>query len=299
MKLQGFEAVITCEGHRLQEFQTTVEDGRTISCFVPSMAGKNFEVIWKDHTYRGFATVRMTVDGRKVNGKINYPGNRGKRKGIRSSVDTLQPFQFSEVVLRDDDNLVTSSATLEQIGSIAVNMTAILPPRSRDFGGFTASRFEDIGPVNERSKKAGSHCISLGQPQRCEAKRRTHVRIVNPHQGPIAVFVFRYRPAGVLQARGIASADQLSQLLPIDNWQREHRPHSSLSHRNRSLTFRSDDAKPNIVGHTPVIKKEDNHHPVRYGEIIDLTQIKDEEDSLPIRTGFIPGEVVDLTLDDD
>lgn len=56
---------------------------------------------------------------------------------------------------------MTAEAVLQNIGSIVVSIVRIQPVHEHDqIDGFQARGLPDIGPVNERSKKAGSHCVS-------------------------------------------------------------------------------------------------------------------------------------------
>jgi len=60
------------------------------------------------------------------------------------------------------------------------------------------------GPVSEKSKKAGGHQTRLGPVTRVRASsfsRSCPYDRSNP--GPFVTFIFRYRPAVVLQATGI------------------------------------------------------------------------------------------------
>ncbi|PIL23299.1 hypothetical protein GSI_14609 [Ganoderma sinense ZZ0214-1] len=65
-------------------------------------------------------------------------------------------------------------------------------------------KFRPVGAVNERSKKAGVHCVSLGANRQVPlSKTQSSSTPLNPREGNVAKFIFRYRPRGLLQAQGI------------------------------------------------------------------------------------------------
>ncbi|EPS95253.1 hypothetical protein FOMPIDRAFT_162455 [Fomitopsis schrenkii] len=70
-------------------------------------------------------------------------------------------------------------------------------------------------PVHERSKKAGSHCVKLGDGKWCEpldgataGPRKVYIDDV---QHPYIRFIFRYQPRAMLQAHGIIPRDRPSE----------------------------------------------------------------------------------------
>lgn len=289
----------------LPELQVKTDSAKVTSCFVPSETGKKFEVRWQDHEANRHCSVRVAVDGRKVNGKVNRPRGRGKRNGIRTSISTLLPFQFSELVMSDDDDLMTAEAVLQNIGSIVVSIVRIQPVHEHDqIDGFQARGLPDIGPVNERSKKAGSHCVSFGQPQPCPARQRLNVRSANPSEGPFATFIFHYRPYAVLQAKGIASGSAPARPIPVQHKKRTTGPPQDSDDRKMRRISRSTtlddmpDVKADPLTSTTIARITRPQSRTISGGVIDLTdEVKWEFP--PLKSNLTFGDVVDLTLDDD
>ncbi len=118
------------------------------------------------------------IDGRYMGGNPCLPGQSGRRWGVRNTVYTRKPFQFSKIILSgtfatqaaayeskgsflsilEDDDLMVSEQTLQNLGTIEIELTRI-HTASRQ-AQFTSTHVDDIGPINEKAKKAGSHCVS-------------------------------------------------------------------------------------------------------------------------------------------
>ncbi|KAL1949005.1 hypothetical protein VTO73DRAFT_10811 [Trametes versicolor] len=205
---RGYEAWIAdAQGRRFVEYGTRVEGsdaGRTVTCFIPSESGKRFIISWKDHSGGHHFSVRPYIDGVRIAGKICKPGDRRSRKAVRTtSADTYNALQFADLKTTDDDG---AAMALDTLGTIELRVFHIhAETRSKPF---RPSAFDGVGAVHERSKKAGAHCVSLGDtvddpglPSR--ARGHKVCKLLNPADGPFVTFVFRYRPAVLLQAEGI------------------------------------------------------------------------------------------------
>ncbi|TBU37619.1 hypothetical protein BD309DRAFT_825193, partial [Dichomitus squalens] len=82
MRTAKCEVWITFEGERLPEYDTQAEDdgGKTLSCFVPSEAGKSFALEWRNSTTDALF-FSMNIDGSEVTkGNFERPGERGGRR---------------------------------------------------------------------------------------------------------------------------------------------------------------------------------------------------------------------------
>ncbi|KAI0828667.1 hypothetical protein BC628DRAFT_1417656 [Trametes gibbosa] len=238
---RGYEAWITdANKKRIKEYGSQVADGdgRTVTCSIPSESGKQFVVRWKDHIGEHHFNARIYVDGMRTRGKICQPGDRACRRGVRTtSADTYHAFQFadlqttgaplspsppphlpnlaafsltflgSRISLRtqDDDAALWNQTDLDALGTIELRIFHIRPDAGPS-KPFRPHAFAGVGAVHERSKKAGVHCVTLGEAARSGRAGGTRsCKLLNPKEGPFVTFVFRYRPAALLQAEGIMS----------------------------------------------------------------------------------------------
>ncbi|KAH9951475.1 hypothetical protein B0H21DRAFT_719135 [Amylocystis lapponica] len=217
---RGFGAFITCEGKELEHYAAKVEDEKTISCWIASEAGKEFEVNWSDYMGETHSTGKVFMDGRLFDHTLTELGKTSASRGCYSSADTWRRYQFAKLDLTDDENIASPKAPVsEDLGIIEVQIWRI-----RDFkmntslhNGIAAT---DIGPVHERSKKAGTNCVALGAETRV-----TPVNSATPvfiDDTSYVTFRFRHRPAGILQANGI---------MPLPPRSPET-PHPSTSHND-------------------------------------------------------------------
>ncbi|OJT14873.1 hypothetical protein TRAPUB_8564 [Trametes pubescens] len=210
---RGYEAWIAdAHNQRFVEYATRIEDGgdaapgRTVNCFIPSENGKRFIISWKDHGGGHHFSVRPYIDGVRIPGKICKPGDQRSRQTVRTtSADTYNALQFADLKTTDDDG---AAMAVDSLGTIELRVYHVHPEtRSKPF---RPSTFAGVGSVHERSKKAGAHCVTLGgtvdDPNlgaRARARGHRSCRLLNPEDGPFVTFVFRYRPAVLLQAEGI------------------------------------------------------------------------------------------------
>ncbi|KAH9852267.1 hypothetical protein C2E23DRAFT_192821 [Lenzites betulinus] len=204
---RGFEAWIT-DGNQegIEEYNKQGEEGegRTASCYIPSESGKQFVIRWKDHGGEQHFSARAYVDGVRTRGKICKPRAGGTRKGVRISADAYRAFQFADLQTTDDDAALGNAANLEKLGTIELRVFHIRAETGRE-RPFRPRAFTGVGTVHERSKKAGAHCVTLGEtiPSGHGRGGTRSCKVLNKKEGPFVTFVWRYRPAALLQAEGI------------------------------------------------------------------------------------------------
>ncbi|KAH9941778.1 uncharacterized protein BXZ73DRAFT_41735 [Epithele typhae] len=205
---KSYEVWITCEGERLPEYQAKPEgkDGKEIGCFIPSESGKSFAINWKDHAAKDDLVFGFDLDGSPLShGKWCAAGGSGQKAGVITDANSEQAFLFADLKTSDDEALLSGTASLPDIGSIQVNVMRLVRGSTRQVP-FIADKFSAIGAVHERSKKAGAHSVSLGKG----ASLGTHYQTLaaytplDPSEGYVATFNFRYRPLALLQAQDIA-----------------------------------------------------------------------------------------------
>ncbi|KIY63011.1 hypothetical protein CYLTODRAFT_426460 [Cylindrobasidium torrendii FP15055 ss-10] len=195
----GLQAWICVDGVRCEEFQETVsENGRDVTCWIPSEAGKTFTVHWTDSPGRQTA-YGLSIDGAPRGGRacVNPTGRPVKytKSGERISATAKRPYLFAPIQQSDDDDLLLNS--IEGVGEIKIqaNMARFRP---------SAPVFRDVGAqktFHERTKKGIDHQTSFGAARYSRAKSLdTYIPIP---LGPPSCLIFKYRPMNVLQANGI------------------------------------------------------------------------------------------------
>ncbi|KAK7678134.1 hypothetical protein QCA50_018927 [Cerrena zonata] len=290
MKFEQYEVQILSDGIPIPEYQIESDpESKTTACFIPSCSGKIFEIHWTsslpDHT-----SVRTTIDGRLMGGGTHTkPLNKKFKKGFRYKPDQILPFAFSDLVLRDDDTLEISDASiLENLGTIQVSVKRVSYHGHRPRTG-TRKVPNSIGSIHEKSKKLGGHCVSFGKAVK---NKHTLISICTPYPGEPcwATFIFKYRPKDLLQAQGIID-------LPLATEVR-----SSLSETGRPTLKRSRSASAEVQGSSgqPLSgshrTKRPKAEPQDHDDVIDLTMVAEEPPMLLDPT--LRGSIIDLTLDD-
>ncbi|KAE9399449.1 hypothetical protein BT96DRAFT_789479, partial [Gymnopus androsaceus JB14] len=102
LHLDEFEAWVTIEGQKTEEYQCT-KSASVLQCYIPSQAGKKFQVHWKD-TKRTTATDGfLLIDGFKCPGQTisDNPDkpNQACKIGMRTDDSTIKPFKFAQIRL--------------------------------------------------------------------------------------------------------------------------------------------------------------------------------------------------------
>ncbi|KAH9941780.1 uncharacterized protein BXZ73DRAFT_14533, partial [Epithele typhae] len=211
MHHKDYEIWISCEGTRLPEYDVTPEgnDGKTFGCYIPSESGKTFKIEWLNALSDTHLRYVITIDGRDAGGNRCMPGDKGMRWGVRTSPMSRRPFKFAELQTTDED--VSDSVSHAALGEIQVAVSRIRAEVRAV--PHTKGKFQPVGPVNERCKKGGVHCTSLGETVRIKkAYTQTYSTPLDPAEGDIAVFIFRYRPLALLQAQGIVPDEDVKRV---------------------------------------------------------------------------------------
>ncbi|OCH88412.1 hypothetical protein OBBRIDRAFT_758187 [Obba rivulosa] len=204
MYLRAWETWIYCDGEPLEEFAVKVENYNTISCYIASEAGKQFEVQWKSYL-DVLASADCYMDGRCMGAGRTRPRKNGFKGYARTGPETRQPFQFASLTLTDDDDVASpDDPTTQDLGVIEVRVCRVELKYESVYRTFRPRNVESRGPVHERSKKAGLHCVSLGPelwtPQTSNTRPPDSVRYIDKSDSPYLRFIFRYRPLAHLKA---------------------------------------------------------------------------------------------------
>ncbi|KAF7305853.1 TKL/TKL-ccin protein kinase [Mycena chlorophos] len=201
MHWNGFSACITIDGRVADEFATTVSpDKKRVTCWIASEVGKNFIVHWKNDTYRDFDTSGyLTMDGNECGGAVlsRHPvANATQRAGISDGV-TIRPFKFGDLVLSDDDTVLSSQSS--DIGTIVLSISPVAYFQESAY--VPAESLPQTTAHTTATKLSGTHRVELGEVQQLPQYKP---RVVVWPAGPeIVSFCFIYRPIDVLRSMGV------------------------------------------------------------------------------------------------
>jgi len=215
-------AWVQVNGIRLPEYAITINaDGTEVSCWVPSEAGKNFEICYQD-SLRAFATgTKLFIDGVRMRGKFLYPHSmtdhrrsmHATHRGITVSPSSYKPYVFSNCELIEDEDFVSTMSP--QVGEIVCSVAEL---RIRDFALSSGGPY-NLPPlrVQERAKKGIVHGTQLGTAVKIlKARQRRETDTVQQ----LVTFKFMYRPLNVLMADGIvpatSAANDVTARLPLN-----------------------------------------------------------------------------------
>ncbi|KAL0574146.1 hypothetical protein V5O48_007809 [Marasmius crinis-equi] len=273
-----YSAWVSIEGAPAEEFGVEVsEEQNKVTCWIPSEEGKNFELVIKDNKLHEPTAASFYVDGHKCSRKPFYGKKLDtlRKNGIRTGAQAVRPFTFSRLKTTDEDSLSCSASP--EIGEIRieVHQASVRTLRSQPKGNFRDTPAQVM--VNERSKKAVDHQTTFGQAINT---RRTNFVDINTFGLPKAIFCFKYRPLGMLQANGIAPPPQRKNGEPSgqvkpdpddvieihDDGESESEELERLRKRVRLLEGRQGERGSKRV------KLEVKHEPV-VGEVIDLSDL--------------------------
>ncbi|EJF59737.1 hypothetical protein DICSQDRAFT_138197 [Dichomitus squalens LYAD-421 SS1] len=209
MLLNGYEAWVTCEGEKLPEYGIAPEggDGKTVGCFMPSERGKTFAIQFRNGG-NDCISLAFKVDGHKLgHGALCSALQTGSKNGVRTGLNVEQPFHFADLKTTDDDDLLSGLAKQADVGSIEVKVKRVFA-EGRPVAAVVDS-FKSVEAVHERSKKAGAHSVGLGGNLVVQPFTQMWMHdAIDPCEGFVATFVFRYKPRDLLEAQGIAPRDK-------------------------------------------------------------------------------------------
>ncbi|KAK7691530.1 hypothetical protein QCA50_004929 [Cerrena zonata] len=287
MKLHDLDFHIYSEDKPLPEYQTKTDAStKTITSFIPSHPGKEFQIRWTSQRTEHLRVI-CRVDGHEIVRKLTWPSRSGCTKGIYVAADQVMPLVFSNLVLLDDDSLVQDSSTTEKLGTIEMEVIRVI--RRGPSESSPSTDFRGVGPVHEKSKKVGGHCVSFGKARPCAPSAWATATTMHPAEGHWAKFVFQYRPEGILRAQGIIEEPQSPE--PVG-----HESIPKAIKRSRSAAPAGENPQQNassssLERSTKRVKTESQDD-----NLIDLTQVG--EDPPKLLDPSLRGTVIDLTLDD-
>ena len=135
---------------------------------------------WQNNSAHDVLRFTAKLDGTGVGAKWQRPHEQGSIFGIRVGPTAMQPFQFSQLkttgeasqrrdagaqfinVHLDADDALHAPANAD-LGTIRVQVLRVqlFPVKKPESTNFTLG-FRSVGPIHERSKKLGAHCVTFG-----------------------------------------------------------------------------------------------------------------------------------------
>ncbi|KDQ63542.1 hypothetical protein JAAARDRAFT_189106 [Jaapia argillacea MUCL 33604] len=201
-------AWITVDDKELGQYQVSVSpDGKEVTCWVASEAGKHFVIHVKDGSLsrRDAVSTRFTLDGIRASGSVIYPHIDKPslelcKRTVRTSSTTEAALCFAPLELTDDDAYLERTDYVNKLGQIELDCwRAVITGKDLTRTG-TARTSQK---VHERLKKAGAHRVQFGEDMPCDRKA---VKTKRLDKRPFARFIFRYNSLEVLRANGIVPA---------------------------------------------------------------------------------------------
>ncbi|KDQ63544.1 hypothetical protein JAAARDRAFT_29561 [Jaapia argillacea MUCL 33604] len=207
LRLRELEASITVDGSELEQYDTRLaQSDQEATCWIPSEAGKSFSITWNDSlTSREDCMVaKIEIDGVKCGGRVMYPPNHGKwsssmhsKNYVSASSASTRAFFFQRTKSSDpiphpkiDDHPEHTREIVLRIWRVQIG---------------THRRCErapiNLPEMSGTSNGAEPPRIQFGHEITC--RKRTNPKCTTLDPQPYATFIFKYRPAEVLKARGI------------------------------------------------------------------------------------------------
>ncbi|KAJ8088549.1 hypothetical protein PM082_022622 [Marasmius tenuissimus] len=202
-----FSAWITIGDKTCEEYDVQVSEGtRTVTCWIASEEGKEYEVKFKCNRLTTPTAGRVHIDGNYCGGSLLQSASDLKKgyvvlTGMRTSPTTVSRFAFSSVKTTDD-NAFVSTPDSPDLGDIKITFRT-----SKLMGLGTGA--EMVEPTektfHETAKKCASHQTRFQQTTTTPYTTILRAQDYGPH---LAALCFKYRPLGILQANGIAPLPQ-------------------------------------------------------------------------------------------
>ncbi|KZV61133.1 hypothetical protein PENSPDRAFT_309555 [Peniophora sp. CONT] len=260
---RGYSVHIESDGKELPQFQVEQTDERTVTCWIPSEAGKRFSAHHSttqvhDH---GLKSVRLFADGRRLVGVGSRDETASSLEHRAVSATSKVAFVFSEVAFAPDEDDNTATANISNdLGTIDVQ---IWPAMLVDGAGYPLYNVEerstiDLGiKLTERSKLIGANHVKLGTAESFVSNIDPTKRAMSlgGDTRPYALFRFKHRPLAVLQAMGIAPRPAqhsepvppaASSSIPVTSTSRPIRRSPTDLGRAQNKRRRLDDPRPTL-----------------------------------------------------
>ncbi|KAL0578478.1 hypothetical protein V5O48_003527 [Marasmius crinis-equi] len=200
---EEFTAWVTIDGKPVEEYQIrNLPEKKRVECYIPSQAGRNYEVHWRDSRRSTATDGLVVVDGKKCGTKtispdLDKPDNTYK-KGFRTSSNLIVPFQFADIETTDDE----SRANLPNSPFVGRIELLIYRVKIKEREVYVQQARHEDQIFYEKEVKGLQHCTTFGKAE--EIRERPAVGLELLSEVEVARFRFCYRPIETLRAERIA-----------------------------------------------------------------------------------------------
>ncbi|VDC03474.1 unnamed protein product [Peniophora sp. CBMAI 1063] len=282
---RGYCVGIESEGNELPHYRVVTDD-RTVTCWIPSEAGKAFLVtcIATEPHAHDFKTVRILADGRRLTGAGSPDEESVCIRYRRISRETRQPFVFSSVEIVPDESGGTTPTT-EVSPDLGVIEIQIWPARQSEENGYMHVEKADVldsgVTLSERSKVLAVNHVKPG-PTEVFALPKFNFSYWAIGDVPYATFRFLHRPANVLQAQGITPPpSQMPEPSPISTSRKSTRPHPDEAENESSKRRRVSENPSSSSRSTPQESRTERARRLRtQADILELEEDIEEKQKL-------------------
>ncbi|KAL0071720.1 hypothetical protein AAF712_000642 [Marasmius tenuissimus] len=227
-----FTAWVTIEGDPVEEYKVhwSTPQKQTMCCWIPSQAGRNYQVHWRDSRRTTATDGLVVIDGKHCGTKTISPDlekpDTTSKKGFRTSSDRVAPFQFAKLQTTDNESQAgLSSSSLVGNIELLIFRVRIKEPEvyiqqarhqdqvfyEKDVKGLQHHTTSVAIPVLELNYAHSE--LSFGKAE--AARERPAIGVTLLSEVPVAKFRFYYRPIDALRAERIAPSVGTSATDPI------------------------------------------------------------------------------------
>ncbi|KAK7676509.1 hypothetical protein QCA50_020527 [Cerrena zonata] len=233
MKYDDYWVDIRSDGLPIPEYCQVVAS-KFRSCIVPSEVGKRFTVDVTNLSLEQDIEARIYIDGRLLARIVVKSMGRNWASGAQVTHNVMRPFVFSKVVLTDDADIANPGEPEylpSHLGSIQIHLIRVVVHKEQRWEG--EMHYDNIGPIHEWPKEAGTHQVLLGQTEITSSVDYATVSRTDQPNAPFTTFIFYYRSKELLQAENIISSTNQPQ--PIKSIEPYRLQNGSLTHDSNTL----------------------------------------------------------------
>ncbi|KAJ8083703.1 hypothetical protein PM082_002469 [Marasmius tenuissimus] len=210
-----FTAWVTIEGDPVEEYKAhwSTPQKQTMCCWIPSQAGRNYQVHWRDSRRTTATDGLVVIDGKHCGTKTISPDlekpDTTSKKGFRTSSDWVAPFQFAKLQTTDNESQAGPSSS-SLVGNIEL---LIFRVRIKEPEVYIQQARHQDQVFYEKDVKGLQHHTTFGKAE--AARERPAIGVTLLSEVPVAKFRFYYRPIDALRAERIAPSIGTSASDPI------------------------------------------------------------------------------------
>ncbi|KAF7291094.1 hypothetical protein MKEN_01491300 [Mycena kentingensis (nom. inval.)] len=210
-ELNGLSAWVSIGGVDATEYNVEVNaETKTVTCWIASEVGQEFVVKWKKTSFKAKTNLngQLYIDNHSCGGKIFRQDNVDPSSVMRHVGVTqkdgkkTRSFRFSALETTDDDS-VSLQGVSDNLGVIELRILPVGGIKQKSRSSADVKSLPNL-TVHERSKKAITQQVLLGEAMARTKAKSPFVSTAQPTGPPLAILRFLYRPLDVLRANGIA-----------------------------------------------------------------------------------------------